>query len=97
MHEFLQHVSFYLLSQAILVIMIEKLLIKVPRKAGKLEQFYRTFVEKSLKCESEAIEDAKNSEVFCIYRTENSVIRSLKQSSWIRRRFDDICFFNTLH
>ena len=39
--------------------MIEKLLLKVPRKAGKLEQFYRTFVEKSLKCESEAIEDAK--------------------------------------
>ena len=68
--------------------MVEKVLLKVPRKAGKMEQFYKTVVDKSLKCEAEATEDDKDPEVIARNRTKNSLVRSLKRSSWIRRRFD---------
>ena len=68
------------------VIMLEKMLLKVPNVAGKMEHFYNIIVEKSLKGEEET-QDDNDPEIIARNRTKNSIVRSLKRSVWIRRRF----------
>ena len=45
---FMQYLPFVLLLQAVSIILIEKLLMKFPRVAGKIERFYNTIVEEAL-------------------------------------------------
>ena len=45
---FMQYMGFILLVQAIIIILIEKVLIKFLRIAGKIERFYGTIVEDAL-------------------------------------------------
>ena len=75
------------LAQAIFVIMMEKFLLKVPKVAGKMEQFYKIVVEKSLKGEEETDDDS-DPEIVAQKRTKNSLVRSLHRSVWIRRRLN---------
>ena len=69
--------------------MIEKFLLKVPKVAGKMEEFYKLVVEKSLKGEEE-IKDEEDPEYIARHRSKNSLVRSLKRSVWIRRRYEKI-------
>ena len=48
MTPFMQYLPFILLLQAVSVIMIEKMLMKFPRVAGKIERFYGSIVEEAL-------------------------------------------------
>ena len=68
------------------VIMLEKMLLKVPKVAGKMEQFYKIIVEKSLTGEEETKDD-NDPEIIARNRTKNSLVRSLRRSVWIRIRF----------
>ena len=45
---FMQFLPFLLLLQAVAVILLEKMLMKIPRVAGKIERFYGIIVEESL-------------------------------------------------
>ena len=46
--EFLQYLPFVLLLQAVVIILVEKMLTKFPRISGKIERFYGAVVEESL-------------------------------------------------
>ena len=48
MTPFMQYLPFILLLQAVFVIMIEKMLMKFPRVAGKIERFYGSIVEEAI-------------------------------------------------
>ena len=48
MTPFMQYLPFVMLIQAVLIIFIEKLLMKFPRVSGKIERFYGTIVEEAL-------------------------------------------------
>ena len=48
MTPFMQYLPFIMLLQAVAIIMIEKMLMKFPRVAGKIERFYGSIVEEAL-------------------------------------------------
>ena len=75
-----------MIAQVIFVLLLEKIFLKVPRVAGKLEQFYKVIVDKALKGEEET-KNENDPEYIARHRTKNSLVKSLKRSVWIRRRF----------
>ena len=46
--DFLQYLGFFLLLEALIIILIEKTLMKFPRISGKIERFYGTIVEDAM-------------------------------------------------
>ena len=89
---FMQYLPFVLLLQAVSIILIEKLLMKFPRVAGKIERFYNTIVEEALFGKdpdvAEDVQDDKgNVEVIARRRRRNEVCVSLKRSSIIHNTY----------
>ena len=88
---FIQYLGFILLLQALLIIMIERLLMKIPRIAGKIERFYHTIVEDALSGKDpdviEDITDLKGSEMVSRQRRKNEIGTQLKRSSLISRSY----------
>ena len=89
---FMQYLPFVLLVQAVIIILIEKLLMKFPRVAGKIERFYNTIVEEALFGKdpdvAEDVQDDKgNVEIIARRRRRNEVCVSLKRSSVIHNTY----------
>lgn len=89
---FMQYLPFILLLQAVVIILIEKLLMKFPRVAGKIERFYNTIVEEALFGKdpdvAEDVQDDKcNVEAIARRRRRNEVCVSLKRSSIIHNTY----------
>ena len=85
---FMQYLPFVMLIEAVLIIFIEKLLMKFPRVSGKIERFYGTIVEESLFGKdpdvAEDVQDDKcNVDIIARRRRRNEVCMSLKRSSLI--------------
>ena len=86
MTQFMQSLPYILLMQALLIILIEKFLTKLPRISGKVERFYLTIVEDSLNGRnSDVAEDVcdekANKEAISRKRQRNEVCNSLKRSN----------------
>ena len=84
----MQYLPFVMLIEAVLIIFIEKLLMKFPRVSGKIERFYGTIVEESLFGKdpdvAEDVQDDKcNVDIIARRRRRNEVCMSLKRSSLI--------------
>ena len=89
---FMQYLPFVFLLQAAAIILIEKMLFKIPRVSGKIERFYGAIVEESLYGKdpdlAEDVWDAKaNSEAISRQRRRNEVCMSLKRSSVIHTMY----------
>ena len=101
---FMQHLGFFLLVEALIIILIEKMLIKLPRISGKIERFYRTIVEDALfGKDTDAIEDVTdwkaNSEAISRKRRKNEICVGLKRSriiskTYIYKNFVEICLLS---
>ena len=88
----IQYLGFFLLIQALIVILIEKILIKFPRIYGKIERFYRIIVEEALYGnDPDVIEDItdwkSNPEAIKRQRRKNEICIGLKRSSVISKTF----------
>ena len=88
----MQYLPFIFLLQAVSIILVEKLLTKFPRVAGKIERFYGTIVEEALFGKdpdvAEDFQDDKcNVEVIARRRRRNEVCNSLKRSSVIHNAY----------
>ena len=88
----IQYLGFFLLIQALIVILIEKILIKFPRISGKIERFYRIIVEEALYGnDPDVIEDItdwkSNPEAIKRQRRKNEICIGLKRSSVISKTF----------
>ena len=80
------------LPQAAAIILIEKMLFKIPRVSGKIERFYGAIVEESLYGKdpdlAEDVWDSKaNSEAISRQRRRNEVCMSLKRSNIIHTMY----------
>jgi len=89
---FMQYLPFVFLLQAAAIILIEKMLFKIPRVSGKIERFYGAIVEESLYGKdpdlAEDVWDSKaNSEAISRQRRRNEVCMSLKRSSIIHTMY----------
>ena len=89
---FLQYLGFFLLVEAVSIILIEKMLIKMPRISGKYERFYVTIVEDALfGKDTDAIEDVMdwraNAEAISRRRRKNEICEGLKRSSIISKTY----------
>ena len=101
---FMQHLGFFLLVEALIIILIEKMLIKLPRISGKIERFYKTIVEDALfGKDTDAIEDVTdwkaNSEAISRKRRKNEICVGLKRSriiskTYIYKNFVEICLLS---
>ena len=92
MTPFMQYLPFILLLQAVSVIMIEKMLMKFPRVAGKIERFYGSIVEEALfgkdpDVAEDVMDDKANAEAISRRRRRNEICMSLKRSSIIHRTY----------
>ena len=88
----MQYLPFILLLQAATVILVEKMLMKVPRVSGKIERFYGTIVEESLfgkdpDVAEDVCDNKANSEAIARRRRRNEVCVSLKRSSIIHTTY----------
>lgn len=87
MSMFLQHLPFIIIVQAISIIFIEKMLLKIPKVSGRIERFYATLVEESLFGRdpdgAEDVTDDRDQEVISRKRRKNEVCNSMKRSSII--------------
>ena len=84
--QFIQYLGFLLLVQAVIIILIEKALIKLPGVSGNIERFYGTIVEDALFGKdpdaAEDVMDVKaNTEAISRQRRRNEICMSLKRSS----------------
>ena len=89
---FMQYLPFVMLLQAVLIILLEKLLMKFPRVSGKIERFYGTIVEEALFGKdpdvAEDVQDDKcNVELIARRRRRNEICMSLKRSSIIHNTY----------
>ena len=89
---FMQYLPFVFLLQAAAIILIEKMLFKIPRVSGKIERFYGAIVEESLYGKdpdlAEDVWDSKaNSEAISRQRRRNEVCMSLKRSNVIHTMY----------
>ena len=85
-------IIFVFLPQAAAIILIEKMLFKIPRVSGKIERFYGAIVEESLYGKdpdlAEDVWDSKaNSEAISRQRRRNEVCMSLKRSNIIHTMY----------
>jgi len=92
MTPFMQYLPFILLLQAVSLIMIEKMLLKIPRLAGKIERFYGSIVEEALfgkdpDVAEDVMDDKANSEAISRRRRRNEICESLKRSNIIYRTY----------
>ena len=89
---FIQYLGFFLLLQALIVILIEKILIKFPSISGKIERFYGIIVEEALYGKDpDVIEDITdwkaNADAISRQRRKNEICIGLKRSSIISKTF----------
>ena len=90
--QFIQYLGFLLLVQAVIIILIEKALIKLPGVSGNIERFYGTIVEDALFGKdpdaAEDVMDVKaNTEAISRQRRRNEICMSLKRSSIIQKSY----------
>jgi hypothetical protein len=89
---FMQYLPFFLLLQAVAIILMEKMLTKLPRVAGKIERFYGTIVEESLfgkdpDVAEDVCDNKANFEAISRKRQRNEVCMALKRSSVIHTMY----------
>ena len=88
MTPFMQYLPFILFIEAVIVIIIEKMLMNFPRVSQKIERFYGLIVEESLFGKdpdvAEDVQDLRaNSEAIARYRRRQEVCMGLKRSNII--------------
>ncbi len=87
---FMEYVPYIMLIQTLLLIVVEKASLKMPKVAQKVERFYKNIVEESLFGKdpdaAEDMTDPKTSiEAISRQRQRNEICISLKRSSFIRK------------
>eukprot|EP00092_Neocalanus_flemingeri_P032028 GFUD01034810.1.p1 GENE.GFUD01034810.1~~GFUD01034810.1.p1 ORF type:complete len:905 (+),score=215.05 GFUD01034810.1:108-2822(+) len=92
MTPFMQYLPFILLLEAVSIILIEKMLMKFPRVAGKIERFYGSIVEEALfgkdpDVAEDVMDDKANAEAISRRRRRNEICMSLKRSSVIHNTY----------
>ena len=90
--EFLQYLPFILLLQAVVIILVEKMLTKFPRISGKIERFYGAVVEESLfgkdpDVAEDVLDNKANSEAISRRRQRNEICMGLKRSNIIHTMY----------
>ena len=86
---FMQYLGFLLLVEALVIILLEKVLTKFPRISGNIERFYGTIVEDALFGKDQDITEdiwmdvKSNAEAISRQRRKNEICMSLKRSNVI--------------
>ncbi|XP_023334449.1 uncharacterized protein LOC111705966 isoform X2 [Eurytemora carolleeae] len=98
---YMQWAPYIIIIETLLMIMVEKMFLKMPRVAGRIERFYNNIVEESLfgkdpDVAEDVSDDKANTEAISRKRRRNEVCMSLKTSnvisqSYVLKNIMEIC------